>query len=157
VIDSHAAFAVDGLEIQPYPVPHDAREPVQYVFGDGNRRLGVLTDTGCSTQHIEAMLAGIDALVLECNHDAAMLENGPYPTGLKRRVGGGWGHLSNCQAAEFLRRLAGGALRTLAVGHLSHQNNTPAHVREALAPVTGGLEQTLYADQDVGFGWLTLS
>jgi phosphoribosyl 1,2-cyclic phosphodiesterase len=64
VIDSHAAFAVDGLEIQPYPVPHDAREPVQFVFGDGNRKLGVLTDVGCSTPHIEAMLAGLDALVL---------------------------------------------------------------------------------------------
>jgi phosphoribosyl 1,2-cyclic phosphodiesterase len=85
--------------VQPYPVPHDASEPVQYVFSDGQRRLGVLTDVGCSTPHIEATLSGCDALVLECNHDTDMLAKGEYPYHLKQRVGGRFGHLNNFDAA----------------------------------------------------------
>ena len=79
VIDSHTPFLIGDLEIHPYPVPHDAREPSQFVFSDGDRRLGLLTDTGDSTPHIQRMLSGIDALVLECNHDLDLLMNGPYP------------------------------------------------------------------------------
>jgi len=157
VIDSHAAFAVDGLEIQPYPVPHDAREPVQYVFGDGNRRLGVLTDTGCSTQHIEAMLAGIDALVLECNHDAAMLENGPYPTGLKRRVGGRFGHLENGQSADLLDRLKHDKLQCVMAAHVSRKNNTAALAQRALAQVLNCADDEVrVACQTTGFDWIRI-
>ena len=158
VIDSHAAFAVDDLEIQPFPVPHDAREPVQYVFGDGSRRLGVLTDTGCSTPHIEAMLAGVDALVLECNHDAAMLENGPYPVSLKRRVGGRFGHLSNCAAAGLLSALDCSRLQHIVAAHLSQQNNTPELARNALESALGCEPGWIaLADQAEGFGWRDLS
>ncbi len=157
VIDSHAAFAVDGLEIQPYPVPHDAREPVQYVFGDGNRRLGVLTDTGCSTPHIEAMLAGVDALVLECNHDAAMLENGPYPVSLKRRVGGRFGHLENSQAAALLDKLKHEKLQCVMAAHVSKKNNTSGLAQRALARVLGCADEDVrVACQTTGFDWITL-
>jgi phosphoribosyl 1,2-cyclic phosphodiesterase len=157
VIDSHAAFAVDGLEIQPYPVPHDAREPVQYVFGDGNRKLGVLTDTGCSTQHIEAMLAGADALVLECNHDAAMLENGPYPVSLKRRVGGRFGHLENGQAAALLRRLKHDKLQCVMAAHVSKKNNTAALAQRALAGVLNCADDEVrVACQTTGFDWIRI-
>jgi phosphoribosyl 1,2-cyclic phosphodiesterase len=78
IIDSHTQFSIDALEITPYPVPHDAREPTQFVFSDGQHKLGVLTDAGSATQHIEQVLSGCDALVLECNHDLNMLEIGPY-------------------------------------------------------------------------------
>ncbi len=157
VIDSHAAFAVDGLEIQPYPVPHDAREPVQYVFGDGDRRLGVLTDTGCSTPHIEAMLAGVDALVLECNHDAAMLENGPYPTGLKRRVGGRFGHLENSQSAALLDRLKHEKLQCVMAAHVSRKNNTSELARRALAQVLDCADDEVrVACQTTGFDWIRI-
>ena len=157
VIDSHAAFAVDALEIQPYPVPHDAREPVQYVFGDGNRRLGVLTDTGCSTPHIEAMLAGVDALVLECNHDAAMLENGPYPASLKRRVGGRFGHLENSQAAALLDKLKHDGLQCVMAAHVSKKNNTNALAQTALANVLGcNADEVRVACQTSGFDWIRL-
>jgi phosphoribosyl 1,2-cyclic phosphodiesterase len=157
VIDSHAAFAVDGLEIQPYPVPHDAREPVQYVFGDGDRKLGVLTDTGCSTQHIEAMLAGADALVLECNHDAAMLENGPYPVSLKRRVGGRFGHLENGQAAALLGRLKHDKLRCVMAAHVSKKNNTAALAQRALAGVLNCADDEVrVACQTTGFDWIRI-
>ena len=96
--DSHDAFAIGALEIVPIPVPHDAREPVQYVIGDGARRVGVLTDLGVSTPHVEACLDGCDALVLECNHDLAMLEGGTYPYPLKKRIASRLGHLDNVAA-----------------------------------------------------------
>ncbi len=157
VIDSHAAFAVDGLDIQPYPVPHDAREPVQYVFGDGNRRLGVLTDTGCSTPHIEAMLAGIDALVLECNHDAALLENGAYPVSLKRRVGGRFGHLENGQAADLLDKLKHDKLQCVMAAHVSRKNNTTALAQRALAQVLDCADDDVrVACQTTGFDWISI-
>jgi phosphoribosyl 1,2-cyclic phosphodiesterase len=157
VIDSHAAFALDGMEIQPYPVPHDAREPVQYVFGDGARTLGVLTDTGCSTPHIEAMLAGVDALVLECNHDATMLENGPYPTSLKRRVGGRFGHLENGQSAALLARLKHQKLQCVMAAHVSRKNNTSALAQRALAEVLGCADEDVrVACQTTGFDWVSI-
>lgn len=157
VIDSHVAFAVDGLEIQPFPVPHDAREPVQYVFGDGERRLGVLTDAGCSTPHIEAMLAGVDALVLECNHDAMMLENGPYPVSLKRRVGGRFGHLENGQSAALLDKLKHDRLQCVMAAHVSRKNNTAALARGALARVLGCPDDDVrVACQTTGFDWIAL-
>jgi phosphoribosyl 1,2-cyclic phosphodiesterase len=157
VIDSHAAFAVDGLEIQPFPVPHDAREPVQFVFGDGNRRLGVLTDAGCSTQHIEAMLECIDALVLECNHDATMLENGPYPVSLKRRVGGRFGHLENGQSAALLDKLKHDKLQCVMAAHVSRKNNTAALAQRALAQVLDCADEDVrVACQATGFEWIRL-
>lgn len=157
VIDSHAAFALDGLEIQPFPVPHDAREPVQYVFGDGDRRLGVLTDTGCSTPHIEAMLAGVDALVLECNHDAAMLENGPYPASLKRRVGGRFGHLENGQSAGLLARLKHDRLQCVMAAHVSKKNNTAALAQRALARALDCADDDVrVACQVAGFDWIRI-
>jgi len=157
VIDSHAAFAVDGLEIQPFPVPHDAREPVQFVFGDGNRRLGVLTDAGCSTPHIEAMLECIDALVLECNHDATMLENGPYPVSLKRRVGGRFGHLENGQSAALLDKLKHDKLQCVMAAHVSRKNNTAALAQRALAQVLDCPDEDVrVACQATGFEWIRL-
>lgn len=157
VIDSHAAFAVDGLEIQPFPVPHDAREPVQFVFGDGSRTLGVLTDAGCGTPHIEAMLRGVDALVLECNHDAAMLENGPYPASLKRRVGGRFGHLENSQSAALLGKLKHENLRCVVAAHVSKTNNTPTLARRALAQVLACADEDVrVACQTAGFDWIRI-
>ena len=155
VIDSHAAFALDELEIQPFPVPHDAREPVQFVFGDGNRRIGVLTDVGCSTPHIEAMLSGVDALVLECNYDATMLENGPYPAGLKRRVGGRFGHLENQQSAALLATLKHDKLQCVMAAHVSRKNNTSALAQRALAQVLNCAdEEVRVACQSTGFDWI---
>jgi phosphoribosyl 1,2-cyclic phosphodiesterase len=157
VIDSHAAFVVEALEIQPYPVPHDAREPVQYVFSDGAKRLGVLTDSGCSTPHIEAMLTGVEALVLECNHDAAMLENGPYPASLKRRVGGRFGHLENSQSAALLEKLKHDRLQCVMAAHVSRKNNTTALARRALAQVLDCADDDVrVACQTAGFDWIDL-
>lgn len=157
LMNSHEAFALGDLEVQPFPVPHDAREPCQFVFGHRARRLGLLTDLGSTTPWVEKMLAGVDGLVLECNHDRELLLSGAYPPSLKARVGGGWGHLNNDQAAGLLARLERGALQQVVAAHLSRDNNRPDLVAEALEPVLdGSVARLTIADQDEGFGWMEL-
>jgi phosphoribosyl 1,2-cyclic phosphodiesterase len=152
--DSHDRFAIDALEIEPIPVPHDAREPVQYVVGDGARRLGVLTDLGVSTAHVEACLSGCDALVLECNHDLEMLENGVYPYPLKQRIAGRLGHLHNEAAGQILSRIDTSRLVHVIAAHLSEQNNTPELARSALAASLGCAPEWIgIAEQTLGFAW----
>ena len=153
-INPHQRFSIGDIEIQPCPVPHDAAEPVQYVFSDGARRLGVLTDTGHITPHIEAMFDGCDALVLECNHDAGMLRAGPYPAKLKQRVGGRFGHLNNDQAASFLAGLDTACLQHIVAAHLSAQNNTPERAVRALSAVLACREEEIgVATQTTGLDW----
>jgi phosphoribosyl 1,2-cyclic phosphodiesterase len=153
-IDPHTAFAVGDMQVQPYLVPHDAAEPVQFVFSDGATRLGVLTDAGCSTSHIEECLSGTDALVLECNHDLDMLMNGPYPQGLKRRVAGRFGHLDNGAAAGLLAQLDQSRLKHVIAAHLSKQNNRPQLAAAALARALGcELDWIGIACQENGFAW----
>lgn len=157
LIDSHAVFAVGDLEIRPFPVPHDAREPVQFAFSDGRHTLGVLTDLGCATPHVVAQLSACDALVLECNHDAGMLAAGNYPPMLKQRIGGRFGHLDNAAAAALLAQLDCSRLQHLIAAHLSEHNNTPAHARAALAAVMGCAPEWIgVADQETGFDWREL-
>ena len=156
--DSHDSFSIQDIEVQPFVVPHDAREPTQFVFSDGQHRLGVLTDTGHSTPHIEAMLSGLDALILECNHDSEMLANGRYPPSLKARVGGRFGHLSNAQAADLLGRLDCNRLQHLIAAHLSQHNNLPALAQAALAAVLDCAEdEIIVSGQQDGFDWRSLS
>ena len=153
-IDPHAAFAVEGLLVDPFLVPHDAREPVQYVFSDGAARLAVVTDLGMSTPHVEEKLSGCDALVLECNHDTAMLANGSYPKMLKERIAGRFGHLDNDAAAAILTRIDCTRLRHILAAHLSKENNRPELATGALAGALGCEASWIgVATQDEGFGW----
>ena len=103
IVSGRDKIAIGALEVQPFTVPHDAREPVQYVVSDGAARLGVLTDIGTSTAHVEQTLSGLDALVLECNYDYDMLWDGPYPKWLKERIAGPFGHLDNRQSEAGIR------------------------------------------------------
>jgi phosphoribosyl 1,2-cyclic phosphodiesterase len=154
MIHNYEVFEVGDLQVQPFPVPHDAREPAQYVFGDGAFRLGVLTDVGCSTRHIEAMLSGCDALVLECNHDAEMLRMSSYPQRLRERIAGRFGHLDNAAAAGLLGSLDNGKLKHLVAAHLSQENNRPELARAALSAVMNcAPEWIAIADQDEGLAW----
>lgn len=154
VIDSHLPFAIGDLEMQPFPVPHDAREPAQFVFADGNCRLGVLTDAGCVTPHMVEMLSACEALVLECNHDADMLAEGRYPAHLKRRIAGRFGHLDNAAAAALLAQLDRTRLKHVVAAHLSQENNTQALARAALALVLNCDPDWIgVADQDHGCDW----
>lgn len=157
LIDSHAAFAIGDIELQPFPVPHDAREPVQFVLSDGRHRLGVLTDLGMVTPHVVERLSGCDALVLECNHDSDMLAAGPYPPALKARVGGVFGHLANDAAAALLRQIEQQRLRHVLAAHISEHNNTPQLAQQALAAALGCTPDWIgVADQALGFDWRAL-
>ncbi|MFO8153263.1 MBL fold metallo-hydrolase [Thioalkalivibrio sp.] len=150
-------LAVGGLEIQPFTVPHDAREPAQFIFSDGACRLALLTDAGHVTAHMIATVDGVDGLLLECNHDPSMLEHGPYPAALKRRVGGPYGHLPNHEAERLLGAIDHRRLQHVIGMHLSERNNRPQLARAALAAGLGCQpEETLIADQSVGFGWREL-
>lgn len=155
--DPHRAFEIRGLGIEPFPVPHDAREPAQMVFNDGVHRLGVLTDVGVATPHIVEMLGGCSALVLECNYDERMLREGPYPPSLKARIGSRLGHMRNEDAADLLARIDKRSLRYVVAAHLSETNNTPALARAAIAKVLDARpEEVFVAGQDEGLGWVTL-
>lgn len=158
LIDSHAAFAVGDIEIRPFPVPHDAREPVQFVLADGQFHLGVLTDTGSPTPHIVDMLKDCDALVLECNHDAELLQRSAYPASVKRRIAGNRGHLENAQAAELLAKIGARRLQHVVAAHLSEQNNLPELAAQALSAAMGCSPEWIgVAGQEAGFDWRALT
>ena len=137
VICSHSAFALGDLTITPHPVPHDAREPVQFTFTKKERKLAVLTDLGAGTPHVRSMLNGSNVIVMECNHDKDLLAASDYPVSLKNRISGSWGHLSNQAAAEILTACDLSRLKRLLAAHLSQKNNTPALVRQCLESVRG--------------------
>ncbi|MCZ2135029.1 MAG: MBL fold metallo-hydrolase [Burkholderiales bacterium] len=155
--DSHESFVIDDIQVQPFPVPHDAREPAQLVLSDGARRVGVLTDVGDTTPIIEAALAGCDALFLEANHCEAMLSGSSYPAALKARIAGRYGHLCNRMAAALLARLAHSRLQHVVAAHLSRENNRPELVREAFAQALAtDPGDIVVASQDEGCDWRTL-
>lgn len=136
LFSSHSEkISIGDMVIKPFPVPHDAREPSQFVFSCRGLALGILTDTGSLTPHLVSALDGVDALLLECNHDTEMLRNGPYPPRLRARVGGDYGHLSNDQAADLLSRIDRQKLQHIVIGHVSEKNNTPELVSRAILRV----------------------
>ena len=156
--DSHDHFAVGDIDVLPFPVPHDAREPVQFVVSDGEWKLGVLTDLGTSTPYVEASLTRCDALVLECNHDLDMLESSDYPRALKDRISGRLGHLHNEGAAALLASLDNSRLQHIVAAHLSKQNNTPDRAAAALAQALGCSTDWIgIANQADGFAWRELA
>lgn len=154
LFNSHEQFAVGDVAVCPFPVPHDAKEPSQFVFEDGRHRLGLLTDVGMSTPHIEKQLSGCDALLLECNHDSELLANGSYPPSLKQRVAGKLGHLNNQQAVGILEKIDTSKLQHLVAAHLSEKHNTPQIVGECLSDAMGCEEEWIgIAHQDEGLDW----
>lgn len=149
-------FSIAGIDIESVTVPHDARQPCQFVFIEQGRRLGILSDLGHVTSRVQACYDHCDVLMLECNHDLQMLAEGPYPAALKRRVGGNLGHLNNAQAAELLKRLEQVAQHVV-VGHISQKNNHPELALAALlATERVGCEHITLATQREGFDWLTV-
>jgi phosphoribosyl 1,2-cyclic phosphodiesterase len=156
--DGHSSITIGDLQVHPFTVPHDAREPCQFTFDDGHSRFGMLTDTGRMTPHIIECLDGCDALLLECNHDADLLMGGPYPESLKQRVGGPLGHLSNAQAGEVLSLLDTSRLQHLVAAHLSDKNNRPELARQALATALDCEAGWIgVADQETGLDWREIS
>jgi phosphoribosyl 1,2-cyclic phosphodiesterase len=157
LVNGRQSFFVDGIQLLPFTVPHDAREPVQYVLSDGAAKLGVVTDVGISTAHVEKMLSGLDALVLECNYDYDMLWNGGYPRWLKERIAGPFGHLDNRESERLLGAIDRSRLKHVIGAHLSRENNRPALARAALARALGCEESWVgLATQDEGFDWRSI-
>jgi phosphoribosyl 1,2-cyclic phosphodiesterase len=157
VVNGRQSFIVDGLQVIPFTVPHDAREPVQYVLSDGAAKLGVVTDVGTSTVHVEKMLSGLDALVLECNYDRDLLWNGGYPRWLKERIAGPFGHMDNRDSERLLAAVDRTRLKHVIGAHLSRENNRPELARAALARAMGCEENWIgLATQDDGFSWRSI-
>lgn len=157
-ITPHEPFHIGALTVRPFPVPHDAKEPCQFAFEYAGKKLGVVSDLGAITQHIRYVLRDCDALLLETNHDPAMLAAGPYPQRLKDRVGGGLGHLSNQQAAGLIASVERQKLQHLVLTHLSEQNNTPALAREAIcAALEDDPDWCVCAHQVDGLSWRHLA
>lgn len=127
-----SAFVCGEILIHPFAVSHDAAEPVGFLLQAGGKLLGHCTDLGMVSRLVRQRLTGCHALVLECNHDREMLLNGPYPPALKQRVRSRHGHLSNLDAAAFLRELLHPGLQQVVLSHLSATNNTPALAEQAV-------------------------
>ena len=133
VFDAGDAFAVGDLVIQSFRTSHDAADSVDYRIDAPDGSLGALTDTGYVTDDAVKTLAGVDLLLLEANHDVGMLQSGPYPYHLKRRILGEHGHLSNEAAAEFALHCVKNGTSDILLAHLSAENNTPEAAEYAVA------------------------
>jgi phosphoribosyl 1,2-cyclic phosphodiesterase len=131
VVVADQPFAVGELSVEPFAVPHDAAEPVAYRLSTPRARTCILTDLGHVPPAVQARLQDVDLLVLEFNHDAEQLTQGPYHAALKRRIAGPLGHLSNAAAAECLAAVLSGAQRAVWLAHLSEVNNTQRRAGEA--------------------------
>jgi phosphoribosyl 1,2-cyclic phosphodiesterase len=115
---------INTLSVRPFSICHDAADPAGFTFSHQGIKLGVATDLGVATSLVKTHLKGCTALILEANHDPAMLVNGPYPWPLKQRVKGRTGHLSNSDSRELLKELLHDGLSHVILAHLSETNNT---------------------------------
>lgn len=149
-------FYLNDLQVTPFTVPHDAREPLQLSCSQGLNKLGLLTDLGHSTAHVAHHLQHCNAMVLECNHDTALLDNSHYPAFLKKRIGGAYGHLSNSAAADIAANCRHADLHHIVAAHLSQENNRPELVRDCLGQVLGLSTDITIATAADGCAWTQL-
>ena len=150
-------FSIGDIDIWPITVPHDAREPLQFVFSCNGVRLGILSDLGSISQRVIEGYGDLDAISMEFNHDLDLLNHGPYPAFLKTRVGGDFGHLNNGQAAELLQRISSDRLQTVVACHISETNNDSSRVKQALDTALKNQNiRRLIASQTDGFHWIEI-
>lgn len=123
------SFTVGDIEISSFSIPHDARDPVGFSMRAEGVRFGIATDLGYIPDSLRFQLRAVDVLLLEANHDVEMLKVGPYPWGVKQRVMGRRGHLSNDVVCDYVLRDLDRSTGTLILGHLSEHNNHPELVR----------------------------
>lgn len=151
-ISAHAAFEIGEVAVQPVVVPHDAREPTQFVFRHQGVSLGVVSDLGSVTPFVIEQFSGLDGLLMESNYDFNMLANGRYPERVKRRIASDLGHLSNEQASSFLAAVAHPGLRVV-IGHVSEENNHPDLLIDTFDAHAAAVDSLTFATQEDGAGW----
>jgi phosphoribosyl 1,2-cyclic phosphodiesterase len=122
-------FTIGEFSIHPFPVPHDANDPVGFVFSAGSLTVGIATDIGMVTNALRERLRKCRAVVIEANHDEELLHAADRPWSLKQRIRGNQGHLSNRTAAALMAEIAGDGLQHLFLAHLSADCNSPHHAR----------------------------
>ena len=149
-ISEDCPFELGDLTVKPFAISHDAAQPVGYRVEQGDRAVGIATDMGIYNDYIVERLSGLDALLLEANHDVNMLQVGRYPYPLKRRILGERGHLSNETAGQLLCRLLHDHMKAVLLGHLSKENNYEALAYETVcSEVTLGDNPYKAADFDI--------
>jgi phosphoribosyl 1,2-cyclic phosphodiesterase len=134
-IESGKTYVVGQMDVQPFAVPHDCREPLGFRFTSGTGRAGLATDLGWVPHNVARQFRDLDLLVLEANYDPHLLETGSYPHFLKRRVAGTYGHLSNAAAAEAVGLCGDHAPRSVWLAHLSEHNNSPKHALQTVSRI----------------------
>lgn len=122
-----------GISVLPFPTPHDAPGSMGYHFSAGGRRFAIVTDLGHVPPRIAEIMAGVDAAVIEANHDPDWLVNGPYPFPLQQRILGNYGHLSNEVCGDLAVQLARSGTKLLVLGHLSAENNSPERAYQVVS------------------------
>ncbi|ABZ83579.1 beta-lactamase protein [Heliomicrobium modesticaldum Ice1] len=153
LIDPNKKVTLKNLEIEAFPTPHDARAPIGMTIDDGDSRLGIATDIGYVTRGMGRRLIDCQGLIFEANYDPKLLQTGPYPAHLKRRIASDKGHLSNPDAGEALVKLCDGAVRQVLLSHLSQENNRPDLAVHTVASI---LTENEHAVQLVGDGAVAL-
>ncbi|MDR3228038.1 MAG: MBL fold metallo-hydrolase [Puniceicoccales bacterium] len=160
IFETGSTFGFRGFRVSPFSIPHDAADPVGYVFseesGDSPQTFAWATDLGYVPQLVREKIKNADCLVLESNYDPAMLERSGRPLQLKQRIRGRHGHLSNDDALELLISLENTCLRHVFLAHLSKECNSPRLVEDSLAMVKTTHPQCLFTvvppDSDTPFG-----
>jgi phosphoribosyl 1,2-cyclic phosphodiesterase len=158
VVRAGEPIEIGPFRVEPFAVPHDAREPIGVVVeNDAGHRFGLAADLGVRDRHAWSHLRDLDALVLETNHDLEMLMRGPYPWNLKKRIAGDRGHLSNADAADGVRELVGDRLAWVVPYHLSKINNRAAIAEEAIGDAlsrVGSAAQVCVSNQVEPLPWM---
>ena len=146
---SGTAFSIGSLALHPFPVSHDAADPVGFTIKSKGLKVAVATDLGIATEMVRQHLKDASAILLESNHDPKMLEQGPYPWPVKQRVAGRMGHLSNEAARDLLASILSDRLSHVILGHISQTNNLPEKARSVVAQAISGHPARLWvASQD---------
>jgi len=150
-------FKIGQINITPIPVPHDAREPVQFKFECKNKQIAIISDLGFGNQMLIDQIKNIDALILESNHDTHLLAKSKYPKNLKDRISGKYGHLSNTESAKILDLINTKNLLWLGASHLSKENNTFDLVKSAWRKVLKNNSIGInIIEQDHVTNWVTI-
>jgi phosphoribosyl 1,2-cyclic phosphodiesterase len=156
-LSSSCSVSIGDLQVLPITVPHDAREPCQFVISGSGHRLGLLTDIGHITPFVLEQYKNLNGFVLEFNHDEDLMKSSSYPAALKDRISGDYGHLSNIQSENFLRKLDLSRLKYLVAAHLSQQTNSPGQVGQCLDRVLSSDVIRYIAGQEESSPWFDLN